>query len=57
MYIGSADWMTRNTLKRIEVATPIFDEDIKNRIKDMFNIMLLDNIKARTMNSDGEYTR
>ena len=46
MYISSADFMTRNTLKRVEVAGPVYDESIKERILHMFNIMLKDNVKA-----------
>ena len=55
MYISSADFMTRNTLKRVEVAGPVYDESIKERILHMFNIMLKDNVKARIMGSDGNY--
>ncbi len=57
MYISSADFMTRNTLRRIEVAVPIYDTDIKSRISNMFEIMLNDNIKARKQNPDGTYTK
>ena len=47
MYIGSADWMTRNLDRRIEVCTPIYDEDIKSELKHMLDIQLADNVKAR----------
>ena len=57
MYISSADFMTRNTLRRIEVAVPIYDADIKTRISNMFGIMLNDNIKARKQNPDGTYAK
>lgn len=57
IYISSADYMTRNTLKRVEVAAPVYDETLKIRISEMFSIMLSDNIKARTMNADGSYSR
>lgn len=43
IYIASADFMTRNTLRRVEVATPILDEDIKAQISMMFDKMLADN--------------
>ena len=49
--------MTRNTLRRVEVAAPVYDKDIKARILDMFSIILSDNMKARRMNSNGEYVR
>ena len=55
MYISSADFMTRNTLKRVEVAGPVYDESIIDRILHMLNIMLKDNVKARIMGSDGNY--
>ena len=47
--------MTRNTLRRVEVAAPIYDEHIKQRIRHMFTIMLKDNVKARTLLPDGTY--
>ena len=55
VYIGSADFMTRNTLKRVEAAVPILDEDIRNRIKEMFSVMLHDNKKARIQDENGIY--
>lgn len=57
MYIASADLMTRNTLKRVEVAVPIYDEDIKTQISYMFSTMLSDNVQAREMQSDGTYIK
>ena len=54
-YISSADFMTRNTVKRVEVAAPVYDPDIKTRIQKMFDLMLSDNKKARTENADGVY--
>jgi polyphosphate kinase len=47
IYISSADWMTRNLDNRVEVATPIYDPDLKNQIKNFINIQLSDNVKAR----------
>ena len=47
--------MTRNTLRRVEVAAPVYDNNLKERIRNMFNIMMNDNIKARTQLSDGSY--
>ena len=49
--------MTRNTLRRVEVAAPILDEGIKAQIQEMFEILLADNVQARRMNSDGHYVR
>ncbi|MFT5512537.1 MAG: polyphosphate kinase [Bacteroidia bacterium] len=47
MYISSADWMTRNLDRRIEVATPIYDKEIQNELIDFITIQLNDNMKAR----------
>lgn len=55
LYIGSADMMTRNTEKRVEVACPIYDPVVKERLNHMLNVMLSDNVKAREMQSDGTY--
>lgn len=55
IYISSADFMTRNTIRRVEVATPVYDDGIKERILRMFNTMLCDNVKARIMANDGNY--
>ncbi len=57
VYISSADFMTRNTIRRVEVAAPIYDKEIKARIIDMFNTMLNDNIKARALGGDGIYLK
>ena len=55
IYIGSADYMSRNTIRRVEVAAPVEDERLKKRIRDMFKICMSDNVKARIMQSDGSY--
>lgn len=57
MYIASADLMTRNTLKRVEVGTPIEDPALRARILEMFETMLSDNVQARLMQPDGSYLR
>lgn len=57
LYISSADFMTRNTLRRVEVAVPILDCKIRNRIWTMFKIMLKDNVKSRVQMPDGKYIR
>lgn len=57
LYMGSADWMTRNLDKRIEVVTPILDEDIFRELMDIVEIQFLDNTKARIIDreSNNEY--
>ncbi len=55
IYISSADFMTRNTLRRVEVAAPIENPDIRMQIQEMFVTMLSDNRKARSMNNKGIY--
>ena len=55
IYIGSADMMTRNTEKRVEVACPVYDETIRKQLTHMLKIMLTDNVKARELKSDGKY--
>jgi len=56
-YISSADWMTRNTLRRVEVATPILDEGCKARIERIFDVIWRDNVQAREQQPDGNYRR
>lgn len=55
VYIASADFMTRNTLRRVEVAAPIYDKDLKMQLEEMFITMLSDNQKARQEDSRGNY--
>ena len=55
VYIASADFMTRNTLRRVEVAVPIKNEALRDRLRAMFRIMLEDNVKARVQLADGSY--
>ena len=57
VYIASADFMTRNTVRRVEVAAPILDPAIRARLLAMFDAMLRDNVQAREMGPDGAYTR
>ena len=57
IYIGSADMMTRNTEKRVEVACPIFDTKIRKQLYDMLRVQLADNTKARAMKMDGTYSK
>ena len=55
IYIASADFMTRNTLRRVEVAAPIYDKDLQMQLEEMFITMLSDNQKARQEDSHGNY--
>ena len=57
VYIASADFMTRNTLRRVEVAAPVYDPDLKLQIIEMFITMLSDNQKAKEEDSEGNYKR
>jgi len=59
VYIGSADWMTRNIDRRVEVTVPIFDPKIKQELIDMINIQLKDNKKARIWDEEltNEYVK
>ena len=55
-YIGSADFMTRNTVKRVEVAAPVYSERLKKRLQDLFDLMLSDNKKAQKEDAKGTYS-
>ena len=57
VYISSADFMTRNTEKRVEVAAPILDSSLAERVCGIFNTILRDNVKARELCADGKYRR
>ncbi|WP_430467416.1 polyphosphate kinase 1 [Winogradskyella ouciana] len=52
IYIGSADWMTRNLSHRIEVLTPIYDKDVHKTLRDLIEIQLSDNTKARIIDAE-----
>ncbi|MFV9484581.1 polyphosphate kinase 1 [Christiangramia sp. ASW11-125] len=56
MFYGSADWMSRNLDRRIEVISPVLDEDIFNEFKDILNIQLRDNVKARIQDKEESNT-
>lgn len=51
-FISSADWMVRNLDHRVEASCPIFDEGIKEELKNIINIQLKDNVKARALNNE-----
>ena len=55
VYISSADFMTRNIRNRMEVAAPIYDDEIKNRILEFMDIMFSDDVKVRKLKNDGSY--
>ena len=57
IYLSSADWMTRNLDRRVELLFPIEDQQARDRIKEILYISLSDTIKARILNKYGIYTR
>lgn len=57
IYISSADFMTRNTIRRVEVAAPILDSRVQARIMHIFSVLTSDNVKARRMLPDSTYMR
>ena len=56
-YIGSADWMPRNLDKRVEIITPVEDEDIKKKLQHILELYMADNEKAYYMQPDGSYKK
>lgn len=57
VYISSADMMTRNTAKRVEIACPVEDPKLKNRIIEDLEIMIKDDIKGRAIDKNGDYEK
>ncbi|MGZ8844531.1 MAG: hypothetical protein ACXW18_12770, partial [Pyrinomonadaceae bacterium] len=56
VYIGSADWMTRNLNRRVEVVVPVLDAQLRKFLKDtVLAAYLRDNVQARILNADGSY--
>ena len=57
VYIGSADWMTRNLEHRVEVIVPLLDEDVVEKLKKILNLQLNDTVKSRVIdaNQKNEY--
>jgi polyphosphate kinase len=57
LYIGSADWMDRNLSRRVEVVFPIDPPDLRQRLVEILQTTLADNVKARELLPDGSYRR
>lgn len=57
VYISSADLMTRNIERRVEIAAPVLDADVRNEIDGMLSVMLADNVNGRCLTSDGKYVK
>lgn len=57
VYIGSADWMTRNLSRRVEAVTPIEDRHLAKDLQEILGIMLADNRQAWELQSDGTYVQ
>lgn len=55
IFLSSADWMTRNMIKRVEILFPIYDVRLKERLKNILDIQLKDNVKARFQDANGDY--
>lgn len=56
VYLSSADLMTRNMVKRVEILFPIYDEAIKKRVLKIVSLLIADNVKAREMKEDGAFS-
>lgn len=57
VFISSADFMTRNIERRVEIACPILDGKIKSKILSMLSVMLADNVKGRRLTARGKYVK
>ncbi|WP_435164724.1 RNA degradosome polyphosphate kinase [Paenibacillus glycanilyticus] len=55
VYLSSADWMTRNLTRRIELMSPVFDENLRKTLINMLQLNLDDNVKARELQANGTY--
>ena len=55
IYIASADFMTRNTIRRVEVAAPVLDDTLRERLDWMFDTMMKDDEKGKELTADGDY--
>jgi len=57
VYIASADWMSRNLTRRIELMCPVFDRRLRQSLVNLLHLALQDNVKARELQSNGTYVR
>lgn len=57
VYISSADWMTRNLIRRVELMCPVINSDLRQLLMNLLNMNLQDNVKARELRSTGNYER
>ena len=57
LFISSADWMTRNLDRRIEIVFPVHDAKVKKRLREILKTYLGDTVKARMLEPDGSYRR
>lgn len=57
VYMGSADWMPRNLIRRVEIVFPVLDPEVKKQVMHIVEIQLEDTLKARILQSDGSYER
>lgn len=57
IYMASADWMSRNLDRRVEIMFPVEDAKLKKEVKHILNVQLADNVKAQLMQPDGSYVR
>lgn len=55
VYIASADFMTRNTVRRVEVAAPVLDSEVRSQVCDMFDTMMKDDEKGKLLDENGQY--
>lgn len=57
VFIASADWMTRNLTRRVELMCPVFDRKLRQSLINMLDLLLMDNVKARELQPNGTYVR
>jgi polyphosphate kinase len=57
LWLSSADWMTRNLTRRIELMCPVFDPGLKEMLIQILRLSLTDNVKARVLKPNGQYAR